>query len=190
MGPGGGREKGIPAAYTSTGSPCRSEWSRVLWALCRQIGGRSSLHGMASTLREGRTMSEHIMRLLSEMEVEEQGGSAGLQVFGLRCHDRPSLDYATLDESLAGDLVDVTEVSEAGAVPELKVVNKGDKMLLLMAGEQLIGAKQNRVLNASIMVAAHNVHRDGTLGLQSAEVLELRNELPWQAPRDAGPAGL
>jgi hypothetical protein len=101
-------------------------------------------------------MSEHIMRLLSEIEVEEQGGSAGLQVFGLRSNDRPSLDYATLDESLAGDLVDVTEVSEDGAVPELKVVNKGDKMLLLMAGEQLIGAKQNRVLNASIMVAAHN----------------------------------
>jgi hypothetical protein len=101
-------------------------------------------------------MSEHIIGLLSRVEVGEPSASAGLQVFGLRLQDRSSLNYATLDEVLAAELADVTEVSEGGAVPELKVVNKGDTMLLLMAGEQLIGAKQNRALNASIMVAAHS----------------------------------
>jgi hypothetical protein len=39
-------------------------------------------------------------------------------------------------------------------VPILRVVNKADMLVFLMAGEQLVGAKQNRVLNASLMVPA------------------------------------
>src|SRR5262249_49331991 len=35
--------------------------------------------------------------------------------------------------------------------------NKADTMIFLMAGEQLIGAKQNRVLNASLMIGSHTV---------------------------------
>ena len=102
-------------------------------------------------------MSEQIMRFLSGIEVvEEQTASARLQLFGLRPEVGLGLNYATLNESLAAELVDITEVSETGSVPQLKVVNKGDTMLFLMAGEQLIGAKQNRVLNASIMVQAHS----------------------------------
>ena len=41
-------------------------------------------------------------------------------------------------------------------MPELKVINSGDKPVLLLDGEELSGAKQNRVLNASILVAAHS----------------------------------
>ena len=41
-------------------------------------------------------------------------------------------------------------------MPTLKVTNKGDTPAFLMAGEQLSGGKQNRVLNASILVAPHS----------------------------------
>ena len=102
-------------------------------------------------------MSEQIMRLLSEVEIgEEQTASARLQLFGLSSRGRHGLELPTLNESLAAGFVDITEVSETGSVSQLKVVNKGDTMLFLMAGEQLIGAKQNRVLNASIMLQAHS----------------------------------
>src|SRR5262249_38289463 len=60
----------------------------------------------------------------------------------------------TLDEALQNDLVDVTEIDEGGSVPTLKVSNKADRLLFLMSGEQLQGAKQNRVLNISIMVGS------------------------------------
>jgi hypothetical protein len=90
---------------------------------------------------------------LQTIEVTDPQEAGGLRVFGLRWPARP-LDYATLDESLAAHTLEVTEVSDGGSVPTLKVVNKGDTMVFLMAGEQLVGAKQNRVLNASIMVAA------------------------------------
>jgi hypothetical protein len=46
----------------------------------------------------------------------------------------------------------VTEISEGGHVPELKVINRGDKPVLLIDGEELVGAKQNRVLNTTILL--------------------------------------
>lgn len=65
-------------------------------------------------------------------------------------------DYLTLDEALANGSIEVTEVSEAGHVPALKVVVKGAASVLLLDGEELIGAKQNRVLNLTILVPAHH----------------------------------
>ncbi len=61
-------------------------------------------------------------------------------------------DYATLDEALALGTIAIEETTEAGRVPELKVLNNGDRAVLLLDGEELIGAKQNRVLNLTILV--------------------------------------
>jgi hypothetical protein len=63
-------------------------------------------------------------------------------------------DYLTLDEALAQNWAEVTEVSEQGSVPELRVVNKGTKPLFILDGEELVGAKQNRVVNLTILVPA------------------------------------
>ena len=62
-------------------------------------------------------------------------------------------DWLTLEE--AGERARITEVSEAGSVPFLKVANWADQPLLLLDGEELIGAKQNRILNTTVLVAAH-----------------------------------
>lgn len=95
-------------------------------------------------------------QLLTEIEVLEPVGANGFQVFGLRrkSGNHSALSYLTLDEALQQNLVDVTEIDESGSVPTLKVSNKAEDLLFLMAGEQLQGAKQNRVLNVSIMVNA------------------------------------
>lgn len=61
-------------------------------------------------------------------------------------------DYWTLKEAMEHNLLTITEVSEGGHVPELKVSNKGDKPVLLLDGEELSGAKQNRVLNTTILL--------------------------------------
>jgi len=63
-------------------------------------------------------------------------------------------DYIILDEALASGRAHVAEISEAGSVPELKFVNESDRAVLLVDGEELIGAKQNRILNLTILVAA------------------------------------
>jgi len=98
----------------------------------------------------------HLIERLQTVEVMAPGESGGLQAFGLRWQPTLGLDYKTLDEALAEGLLEVTEVSDGGSVPSLKVRNKGGLMAFLMAGEHLSGGKQNRVLNASIMVAAHS----------------------------------
>jgi hypothetical protein len=61
-------------------------------------------------------------------------------------------EYITLKEALERGVFSVTEVSEGGSVPELMVENKGEVAVLLLDGEELAGAKQNRVLNTTILV--------------------------------------
>ncbi|MBI5446442.1 MAG: hypothetical protein HY900_35160 [Deltaproteobacteria bacterium] len=58
-----------------------------------------------------------------------------------------------MDEALSGGHARVTEVSEGGSVPELRFVNGSGHKILLLDGEEFVGAKQNRVLNVSILVA-------------------------------------
>jgi len=71
--------------------------------------------------------------------------------------DSGSAEYLLLDEALGRHLLEVTEVSHGGSVPELKVVNKADTSVLLLDGEELVGAKQNRILNTTILVAQKTV---------------------------------
>jgi hypothetical protein len=63
--------------------------------------------------------------------------------------------YVTLTEAIAGGQARITEVSEGGSVPDLRVVNKGDARILIVDGEELRGAKQNRILNTTILVGKH-----------------------------------
>src|SRR5262249_31639557 len=100
------------------------------------------------------TMTQPLNELWQTVQVIEPQQDSGLQVFGLRWESKSTLNYTTMDEALAAKTLEVTEVSESGSVPTLKVVSTADVMTLLMAGEQLIGSKQNRVLNVSIMVPA------------------------------------
>lgn len=82
--------------------------------------------------------------------------SGGLQVFGLRVESPRMLRYETLDEALNRHDLEVTEINEGGSVPTLKLINKSDSRVFLMAGEQLVGAKQNRVLNTSVMIESRS----------------------------------
>src|SRR5215207_7852168 len=62
--------------------------------------------------------------------------------------------YLTLDEALADGAAEITEISAQGSVPELLVVNTGAQPVLILDGEELVGAKQNRVVNLTILVPA------------------------------------
>jgi len=46
------------------------------------------------------------------------------------------------------------ELREAGSVPELRVVKEGTLRVLILEGDELIGARQNRVANSSVLVPA------------------------------------
>ncbi len=92
---------------------------------------------------------------LAQIEIGAAQKYRNLSVFALIGKDARSTSYITLDEALERQLATVTEVSEGGVVPELRFKNKGDAPVLLVDGEELIGARQNRVLNLTILVGAH-----------------------------------
>src|SRR5262245_6149610 len=62
--------------------------------------------------------------------------------------------YMLLEDGIAQGKVRITELNASGSVPELRVENAADIPVLLVDGEELVGAKQNRVLNLTILVSA------------------------------------
>ncbi len=68
-----------------------------------------------------------------------------------RSHERPPYELLR-PETLS--CVVVTEISQSGSVPELQVENKLDVRVFLMDGQELVGAKQNRILNTDVLVPA------------------------------------
>jgi hypothetical protein len=63
------------------------------------------------------------------------------------------LRYRTLEEALGEGWVKVVEKPSA-SVPELVLQNMGQLMVLVLDGEEIVGGKQNRIVNASFLVAA------------------------------------
>ncbi len=75
-----------------------------------------------------------------------------MTVFPLLAPQNGDPTYLTLEEALEKDLVQITEVDESGSVPELLLLNRGQQNLLIIEGEELVGAKQNRIVNASFLI--------------------------------------
>ncbi len=92
---------------------------------------------------------------INGLHLGEATSFEGLTVFPLFGDDIQEKDYLTLDEALEQKQARVIEVSETGDVPTLLFENLGDRKVLLVDGDELIGAKQNRIINLTILVPAH-----------------------------------
>jgi hypothetical protein len=87
------------------------------------------------------------------VQIGEPVEHRGIVVTPLFPRRDPVASYVTLDEALAGGLR-IREIDESGSVPELVVENPLASRVLLYDGEELVGAKQNRILNVSVLVEA------------------------------------
>jgi ARG and Rhodanese-Phosphatase-superfamily-associated Protein domain len=90
---------------------------------------------------------------LDAFQLGEPVEHRGIVVTPLFPRRDPVAAYVTLDEALPRGL-QITETSDSGTVPELLVENPTDSDVLLYDGEELVGAKQNRILNVSVLVGA------------------------------------
>jgi hypothetical protein len=91
---------------------------------------------------------------LSRLSLGEPQAHANLALFPLLAEAPPAPEYLLLDEALDRGCARVTEVSEGGSVPELRFENACERPVLILDGEELVGAKQNRVLNLSVLAPA------------------------------------
>ncbi|MDH3815750.1 MAG: hypothetical protein OEV48_14765 [Acidobacteriota bacterium] len=64
------------------------------------------------------------------------------------------LDYLMLAEAMRLEVAKVSEISDGGSVPELLFENSADLPVLIFDGEELVGAKQNRTVNLTILAPA------------------------------------
>ncbi|WP_028325150.1 ARPP-1 family domain-containing protein [Desulfatirhabdium butyrativorans] len=62
-------------------------------------------------------------------------------------------DYVSLKSGIKQGLI-ITEIGQEGSVPVLKAQNPTGIPVLILDGEELTGAKQNRVLNTTILIQA------------------------------------
>lgn len=70
-------------------------------------------------------------------------------IYARKIKDRT--DYVSLDEALRRGYIVITEIG-GGRVPQVKVKNKSNRYVFLMAGEILTGCKQDRLVGSEILL--------------------------------------
>lgn len=93
-------------------------------------------------------------QLLTRVRVSTRAVVFGGDVFvPIVMPESGSVDAELLDEGLAARHTLLRELGEQGDVNKILVSHYGERLLLLVDGEQIVGAKQNRVFNASFLIA-------------------------------------
>jgi hypothetical protein len=92
----------------------------------------------------------------SHVEIGQSSQFRNLTLFPLVRRSAPArqLDYLLLEDGIAQGKVRLSEIHAGGSVSELRLENDAELPVLLVDGEELIGAKQNRVLNLTILAPA------------------------------------
>jgi hypothetical protein len=97
---------------------------------------------------------KHMKDILPALTPATAIGHRNLALVPLRGEGRQArfMDYLLACEAIDAGVLAVTEIDEAGSVPELMAVNDSERPVLLIDGEELQGAKQNRILNTSVLL--------------------------------------
>lgn len=98
-------------------------------------------------------MTDTIDNILNQINILETEKYQNMTVIGLNIPDK-QLDLMSLEIGLDMGLVEITEVNEQGSVGEVKVTNNAVTPLLLLDGEEILGSKQNRIINTTIIIPA------------------------------------
>lgn len=95
----------------------------------------------------------HVVDLLSHGVIRygEPVSYRGLSLIPLFTTHPAPFEYVLLTQAIASGTAIIEEVG-GGTVPLLRLVNRGAVPVLLVDGEHLVGVKQNRVLNTTILV--------------------------------------
>jgi len=97
---------------------------------------------------------QRIVTTLAAVRAGEAVTCRNLTMFPLLGGAAGDPTYRTLQQAVTGGTVSIREMGRGGSVPRLRLQNRGQHPVLLLDGEELLGAQQNRVLNLTIMAPA------------------------------------
>jgi len=94
-----------------------------------------------------------IARALEELRVGDPLRLGSLTVLPLLRGVRPQeLDCVTLEQALARGWLEITE-KDGGSVPEVLVTNRSDRVIFILGGEILSGARQDRIVREDLLLS-------------------------------------
>lgn len=94
----------------------------------------------------------NLQKWINNLNFEKKQTHNSLTIIPITSPELYDSDFITLRTALHRKYAELKELDEHGSVPEVVVINKSDKYLILLDGEHLIGAKQNRIVNKTIIV--------------------------------------
>jgi hypothetical protein len=101
-----------------------------------------------------------VATLLQHLTLAPRQSHKLLSVWPLLRHpDAPPLTgqpYVPLAEAIDAGHIEVDELAEGASVPQVRVRNRGPQSVVVLFGEEILGAKQNRVANATFLVPSHS----------------------------------
>lgn len=92
---------------------------------------------------------------LSSIEFLPVQNYENVSVLGFETSNLNDFDFLTLKKGLRMGLVELNEENPNGIVDTIKVMNNAVTPLLILEGEVLIGAKQDRIANTSLLIPPH-----------------------------------
>lgn len=93
-----------------------------------------------------------IRGLLETLELAPPQSHGPLTVVPLLAQRPHAVSYLSLAETMAAGRLLLTELDQGGTVAEIRALNRTALPVLLVDGEEIRGAKQNRALNASFLL--------------------------------------
>jgi hypothetical protein len=98
-----------------------------------------------------------VFRHLSGLEVKGPAVAGQAAVFPVFGGTAAGAEYMLLDDALKRGLAGVEEKGGGGSVPVLVLINKSDTHVLVLQGDEVIGGKQNRIINVSVLAPPKSV---------------------------------
>ncbi|OGL54261.1 MAG: hypothetical protein A3G31_03980 [Candidatus Schekmanbacteria bacterium RIFCSPLOWO2_12_FULL_38_15] len=97
-------------------------------------------------------MKEKLNSFINSLNIGKAETFENISVFPIFGKNSEGVSFITLNEAVKKGCIEVTEISEGGSVPNLKVKNRSEHHILIFDGETLVGAKQNRIVNTTIII--------------------------------------
>jgi hypothetical protein len=100
-------------------------------------------------------MDATVLGFAQALTIGQPTAHGGFVLVPLYSEMEGTLNYISLQTAIESGSVRVEEVSEAGSVGDLRLTNEGNLPVLAIDGEEVAGAKQNRILNTTVLLKQH-----------------------------------